>query len=197
MIRIGVTGGIGSGKSTVCAVLAGLGVPVYDSDGRARGLMDESMELRRKIVALLGEETYRGDTLDRAFVAGKVFGDKSTLASLEGIIHPAVAEDFETWAGEMEAQAAHPCVVLESAILFESGFDRLVDRVVTVSAPEEVRLERIVSSRHCSRREAMARMASQMTDAERESRADYVIENSGGREELAAAVENLYKLLKQ
>ncbi len=219
MIRIGVTGGIGSGKSTVCAIFAGLGIPVYNSDARARELMEGSGErgdggkLKSAITALLGKEAYGGGTLDRAFIAGKVFNDRTLLASLNAIVHPAVAEDFEAWAAKMEATEATwvetaemetgevgappPFVVLESAILFESGFDRLVDKVVTVSAPEAVRLKRIVGRDGCSREAAMARMVAQMTDAEREARADHVIYNGGGIWDTAVAVEKLYKLLKQ
>jgi dephospho-CoA kinase len=194
MIKVGVTGGIGSGKSTVCGVLAAMGVPVYESDSRARELMTGDGAVRRAIVELLGAEAYRGDVLDRGYVAAKVFSDRMLLASLNAIVHPAVALDFEAWA---LAFADRPYVVMESAILFESGFDRFVDRVVTVSAPEAVRLERACARcEGLSREEMLRRMAAQLTDADREGRADHIIDNSGSLPELAARVQQLDKELK-
>ncbi len=196
MIRVGVTGGIGSGKSTVCELFEELGAPVYYSDERARELMNSREEIRCAIVELLGDGAYRGDTLNNGYVAGRVFDDKGLLASLNAIVHPAVASDFEAWALSF---ARRPYIILESAILFESGFDKLIDRVVTVSAPETLRIERVVirSDGKASREDTMRRMANQMTDAEREARADRRIENSGSREELAAQVQLLDKEFKQ
>ncbi len=191
MIRVGVTGGIGSGKSTVCEIFALLGVPVYDSDRRARELMQEG-ELRQQIEALFG-------TSDRSYIAAKVFEDKSLLASLEALVHPVVAKDFEAWTQKQaRRQETTSYAVLESAILFESGFNKLMDRVITVSAPIETRLERIVTrSGALTREQARQRMAAQMTDSERETKADYVIDNCGTLSELAAQVEEIDKLLKQ
>lgn len=195
MTRVGVTGGIGSGKSTVCELFARSGVPVYDSDSRARELMNGGDgKIRRAVTSLLGPGAYRENMLDGAFVAGRVFADRMLLASLNAIVHPAVAEDFEAWA---MAKGDFPYVVLESAILFESGFWRLVDRVVTVSAPEQVRLERVCRRSGISREEVMRRMANQLSDSERERRADHIIDNGGSLHELAARVEEIDKLLKQ
>ncbi len=224
MIRVGVTGGIGSGKSTVCKLFAGLGVPVYDSDSRAREIMNgdggqgEDLVMaaggvRRAVVELLGEEAYRNGVLDAGFVAAKVFSDKMLLASLNAIVHPAVALDFEAWALSF---ADRPYVVLESAILFESGFDRFVDRIVTVSAPVEVRVERVMkrdgerasgdlgtSTRGAlergvaSREDVLRRMENQLSDAERQAHALITIDNSGSLEELARRVQLIDKELRQ
>lgn len=197
MIRVGVTGGIGSGKSTVCELFAELGAPVYNSDNRARGLMQGEDGVKRAVVALLGAEAYRGDVLDNVYVAGKVFADKMLLASLNAIVHPAAALDFEAWALSMTDL---PYVVLESAILFESGFDRLVDRVITVSAPEAIRLERVLrrgGDNMQSREEVMRRMANQLADADREARAWRTINNDGSLEDLAARIQLIDKELKQ
>ena len=196
MIRVGVTGGIGSGKSTVCELFEELGASVYNSDRRARELMNSGGEIRRAVVELLGNEAYRGDALDNAYVAGRVFADKMLLASLNGIVHPAVARDFEAWALSF---AGRRYVILESAILIESGFDRLVDRVVTVSAPETLRIERVLSREGggASREDVVRRMANQLTDAGREARADCRIDNGGSREELAAQVKLLDKKFRQ
>jgi dephospho-CoA kinase len=192
MIRVGVTGGIGSGKSTVCRLLAGRGAPVYDSDSRARELMDGDGEIRRAIEALLGTAAYRGDgLLDRGYVAGRVFGDRMLLASLNSIVHPAVALDFEAWTLPFRDR---PYVVLESAILLESGFDRFVDCVVAVAAPVEVRIER-TAGRGVSREDVMRRMDNQLTDEERARRAWRVINNGGSVEELARQVGEIHELL--
>ncbi|MDR2883143.1 MAG: dephospho-CoA kinase [Alistipes sp.] len=192
MIRVGVTGGIGSGKSTVCRLLAERDVPVYDSDSRARELMDGDGEIRRAIVSLLGSAAYRNDgSLDRCYVATKVFGDKMLLASLNAIVHPAVALDFEAWTLPFSSQ---PYVVLESAILLESGFNRFVDRVVTVAAPVEVRIERVVC-RGVNREEVMRRMDNQLSDGERAGRAWRVIDNGGSMDYLARQVAEIHKLL--
>ncbi len=195
MIKAGVTGGIGSGKSTVCKLFAERRVPVYNSDSRAREIVNGGGEIRRAIVDLLGEQAYHDDRLDSAYVAGKVFSDKLLLASLNAIVHPAVALDLEAWALSF---ADRPYVVLESAILFESGFDRFVDRVINVSAPEPVRLERVLArGGGLSREEVMRRMANQLTDADREARAWRTIDNSGTLAELTARIEEIDKELKQ
>jgi dephospho-CoA kinase len=212
MIRVGITGGIGSGKTTAAGLFAALGVPVYNSDGRARELM-ESDELHPAIEALLGREAYGGDgRLDRGFIARKVFTDKGLLASLERIVHPAVAADFEAWAAS-HIQPAY--ILLESAILFESGFNRFMDRTITVSAPEHVRIERALArfgsgdtaatgnasatgnGSKISREQLLERMANQLTDSEREARADYIIDNGGSAKELADRVAQIDKILKQ
>lgn len=192
MIRVGVTGGIGSGKSAVCQCFARLGVPVYDSDSRAKMLMD-SDGIRRAIVDLLGEGAYRNGVLDRSFVAAKVFSDKMLLAALNAIVHPAVAQDFGAWTLGL---ASHRYVLMESAILFESGFDRLVDRVIAVSAPAEMRLERILADRGISREEVVRRMENQLTDPERESRADFVVHTTGTLDDLFEKVQLLDSQLK-
>ncbi len=242
MIRVGVTGGIGSGKSTVCALFERLGVPAYDCDRRARELMDGSdsvvktddgeyggadtdeygeNSLRDAIIALLGKEAYREEGgVDRAFIAGKVFDDKKLLASLNAIVHPAVAEDFEAWVqdrkegrsqkdptgvgaergertlADSREREAVPYVIMESAILFESGFDRFTDRVVVVTAPVELRIERVMARGGISREDVVKRIANQLSDSERIARADYTIDNGAGFKELAARVEELDKLLK-
>ncbi len=196
MIRVGVTGGIGSGKSAVCKLFEELGAPVYYSDHRGRELISGGGEMKQAIVRLLGPGSYRGDMPDTSYIAGKVFADKMLLASLNSIIHPAVALDFEGWTLSL---VDRPYVVLESAILLESGFDRLVDRIVAVSAPESLRLERVLERGHggVSREDIIRRMANQMADADREARADFVVDNGGGIEELARQVQLIDKELRK
>jgi dephospho-CoA kinase len=193
MKKIGVTGGIGSGKSRVCALFAELGMPVYYSDSRAKELVNGGGQLREKIISLLGSEAYQGDRLNNSFVACKVFSDKMLLASLNAIVHPAVAEDFAAWA---MSKTTYPYVLLESAILFESGFDRFVDEVITVSAPVEVRVARVILRDGLSRAEVMERIANQLTDEAREARANYIIHNDEDAENLTVKVSDLNKLLR-
>ena len=172
-LKIGITGGIGSGKSTVCRVFAALGVPVYDSDARAKALMESDPTLREQISTLLGEEAYAEGRLDRAYVASRVFADAGLLTELDGIVHPAVGRDFAAWAAGQTADY----VLLESAILFESGFAAQVDRTVTVSAPLEERIARTVRRDGSDEAKVRARVARQWSDAQREARADYVVRN--------------------
>ncbi|MEG1404991.1 MAG: dephospho-CoA kinase [Alistipes sp.] len=171
MIKVGITGGIGSGKSTVCRLFAQRGVAVYDSDAAAKRLMSEA--LRPQIIALFGAAAYDGGQLDRAYLARRVFGDPQALSALNDVVHPAVKADFEAWCGQQQGDY----VLLESAILFESGFDALVDRTLAVLAPLEVRMERTCRRDDVCEEEVRRRMAAQMSDDEQAARADYTVVN--------------------
>ena len=172
-MRVGICGGIGSGKSTVCDMFASCGAAVYSSDERAKALMEHDAELRRALVEAFGEECYGEGGLNRQFLAGEVFGCEERLALLNSIVHPAVRRDFEAWA---EAQQSD-YVILESAILFESGFDALVDCSVAVLAPRALRLQRAMSRDGASREAVEARMAAQMSDDELLARATFSLVN--------------------
>lgn len=175
MIRIGLTGGIGSGKSTVARLLAELGAECYDSDSRAKMLMQSDPALREELTRLFGGGVYSPDgRLDRTALAAVVFGDPERLAQLNGAVHPAVARDWTQWCAE---RADRDAVVLESAILFESGFDAMVDRTVTVSAPEELRIERCMARDGAAAEAVRRRISAQWSDAERERCADHIISN--------------------
>ncbi len=191
MIKVGICGGIGGGKSTVCALLAEKGVPVYDSDSRAKALMNTSPEIVDAVKAAFGGQSYRDGTLDRAYLAAKVFGDEEALARLDAIVHPAVRRDFEEWAAEQQADY----VVLESAILFESGFDACVDASVAVLAPHPLRLERAMQRDGAVRERILERMAAQMSDDELAGRADLSIVNID-REDLEHDVAELDRRLR-
>ena len=188
MYKVGVTGGIGSGKSTVCKLLAEYGVAVYDSDSKAKELMNSDVDLRRALCEAFGEECYNAEGLNRAYLAEKVFGDKEALAKLNSIVHPAVKADFRAWA-EMQRSAY---VVLESAILFESGFDSEVDTTLAVMAPMEERVRRTMSRDGSDRAAVEARIANQMSDDELRSRAARAIVNLR-MEYLESDVEQLHK----
>lgn len=160
MYKVGVTGGIGSGKSTVCRLFAERGIAVYDSDSQAKRLMEESDTLRAALVGAFGTECYAEGRLNRRYLAGRVFGDAEALARLNALVHPAVREDFRMWA---ERQSG-PYVILESAILFEAGFENEVDTTLAVLAPAEERIKRCMERDGASREEVLRRMASQADD---------------------------------
>ncbi len=191
MIKIGVTGGIGSGKSTVCRLFADYGVPVYDSDRAARRLMNEDPALRRALVDRFGADTYTASgELDRPLLASRVFGHPEALRDLDALVHPAVMRDFAQWCTEY-ADADY--VLLESAILFEAGLEGHVDRTLAVMAPRELRIER-AAARDGSDREAITRrIAAQMEDDERLRRADYTLVNIE-RDDLERDVADLNRI---
>lgn len=189
MYKVGITGGIGSGKSTVCRLFEQNGIAVYDSDARAKALMAESATLREQLVAAFGAECYNEQGLNRAYLAGRVFGDEVELRRLNGIVHPAVKEDFRLWA---DAQRG-AYVVLESAILFESGFDAEVDTTLAVMAPMEERLRRTAERDGTDMEAIKRRMEHQLSDDELHARAARTIVNLR-MDYLESDVEQLHKI---
>lgn len=174
MMKVGITGGIGSGKSTVCRLFEQLGTAVYDSDREAKRLMTESADLRRQIGERFGAESYAADgSLNRGWLAARVFTDPQALADLNAMVHPAVMADFAAWAERQSGDY----VVLESAILFEAGLEQSVDRTVAVLAPLELRLERTCRRDGCDRAAVRRRMAAQLDDDTLCARADYTVVN--------------------
>ncbi|RAV29117.1 dephospho-CoA kinase [Sinomicrobium soli] len=174
MIVVGLTGGIGSGKSTVARMFSELGVPVYISDIEAGKLMRTAPEIRTAIVALLGEKAYTPGGPDNAYIAGKVFSDRALLGRLNGIIHPAVAAHFRGWYARQHA----PYVIKEAAVLFESGGNKECDAVVMVTAPEETRIKRVMQRDTVSREDVLRRIANQWDEKRKEALSDYVIVNT-------------------
>lgn len=170
---VGLTGGIGSGKSTVSKMFLDLGVPVYNSDERAKKLMNTSAEIKNQIIAFLGKESYREEKLNRAYIAKKVFNDTTLLAQLNAIVHPVVREDFLKWTGEQE----YCYVIQETALLFENNARHLYDSIILVTAPKEERISRVVSRDNGTREQVIARMNNQMDDEEKLNVSDFVIEN--------------------
>lgn len=189
MYKVGITGGIGSGKSTVCALLADYGVAVYDSDAEAKRLMENSAELRTALQEAFGEESYTESGINRAYLASKVFGDEEQLQRLNSIVHPAVRADFAAWA---ERQSA-PYVVLESAILFESGFDGEVNSTLAVVAPLEERIRRTMERDNSDRESVLRRIGHQLSDDELHRLSNRTIVNIR-REYLESDVEQLHKM---
>lgn len=174
MIKVGITGGIGSGKTTVCRLFAALGVPVYDSDSQAKRLMEEDPQLRENLAERFGQAIYATGHLDRKMLAARVFGNPAELAALNALVHPAVMRDFERWASMHEDS---DYVMLESAILFEAGLASYVDRTLAVVAPLELRIERTCQRDGATPEEVRRRIAAQFSEEELRARADYVVTN--------------------
>jgi dephospho-CoA kinase len=177
MLKIGITGGIGSGKTTVCKIFETLGIPVYYADERAKRLMVENTGLVSEIKRLLGPEAYFEDgSLNRKYIARIVFNDPDKLTQLNSLVHPAVGRDGEQWHA---AQKGVPYTLKEAAILFESKSHLLLDKVIAVSAPVEMRIARVIARDQVDRTTVEARIREQMPEEERIRRADFVIYNDG------------------
>lgn len=190
MYKVGLTGGIGSGKSTVAELLRDRGIAVYDSDSRAKMLMVNDESLRAALVNAFGAECYTEEGLNRAWLAERVFTSTEELGRLNAIVHPAVMRDFAAWAEAQEGEY----VVLESAILLEAGLESHVDVVVAVMAPKGVRIERAMKRDGATAEQIEERMRNQMSDDERTERAKYAIVNID-LEELEEDVEQLHRRL--
>lgn len=171
---IGLTGGIGSGKSTIANVFKFLSIPVYEADSASKRLIDEDSLLQAELVMLLGADIIKEQRINRPLMAQRIFGDKEILAQTNALIHPAVARDFVKWHQE-HLRAAY--VIREAAILFESGTFKDCSKVIVVTAPKEMRINRVMERNSITRDEVLQRMSNQWSDEEKLSRADYVIYN--------------------
>lgn len=189
MYKVGVTGGIGSGKSTVCRLFAERGIEVYDSDSRAKTLMNGHARLRAQLVERFGAACYKDGVLDRRYLAGRVFSDAEALAALNAIVHPAVRDDFRAWAERQHG----PYVILESAILFEAGFAGEVDTTLAVLAPVEERVKRCMERDGASREDVLRRMSNQSDDDTLHRLADRTVVNIR-RDYLESDVQRLHEI---
>ena len=189
MRRIGITGGIGSGKSFVSSILRNeLGVPVYDCDAESKRLTAENETIRVQLAALVGEDVFDGrGGLNRERLASYLFASEEHAKAVESIVHPQVREDFRQWCTAQRTSI----VAMESAILYESGFDAEVDEVLFVAAPIETRIARAMERDGCPRKAIHARMARQDTELARE-KASWIIKN-----EKDATKETILKQLKR
>ncbi len=176
---VGITGGIGSGKSTVCRIFRLLGIPVYASDERAKWLMAHDPALKREISSAFGPESYLADgTVNRAFLAEQVFSDPEKTKQINSLVHPAVGRDFRKWAENQKG----PYLLKEAALLFETGAARELDKVINVSSPLKIRIARVLM-RDPHRDEAQINQIidQQMPDDEKNGKADFVIKNSDNK----------------
>ena len=175
MKTLGITGGIGSGKSYVSAILQKeFGIPVYDCDKEAKRLTATDKEIRQQLIELVGAEVFKDETLNKTLLADYLFSDVENASKVNAIIHPAVLKDFKFWASK---QQNHELVALESAILFESGFNAFVDKILFIDAPEDVRLQRAMLRDGASEEQIKARMKMQQPELHR-LQSDFVIDNS-------------------
>ncbi len=173
MMVIGLTGGIGSGKTTVANEFAKLGIPVYFADEEAKRLMNGDEDVKKAIITLFGKEAYKGKTLNKTLVAQKVFNDKTLLQKLNAIVHPAVRKHFNTWVEKQHS----PYVIQEAAIIFENGSNALYNAIVLVTAPKDVRISRVQQRDGFSKEQVEARMRNQWEDEKKSKYAHYILEN--------------------
>lgn len=172
---IGITGGIGSGKSTIARFFTVLGFPVYNSDERAKELYFDP-EIKERVIRLLGEDAYAGGELNKAHIAQKIFSDSTLREKLNAIIHPAVGEDFKKW---MQSHSDKKFVIKESALLFETGLYKQCFKNILVTAPGEIRIRRVMQRDKLNRSEVEKKLRSQWADHEKENLADLILQNDG------------------
>jgi len=195
MIKIGVTGGIGSGKSTVCKYFEELGISVYYSDFQARRIMETDKSVISSIITEFGEKSYSNDKLNKDYLASIVFGNNQLISKLNKIVHPAVINDFIGWSEIQEGDY----VILESALIFESGINSILQKVICVTASDEEKAERIFKRDGLSKEEIYKRIKSQMPDSEKSKFADYVIisgDKNQMKERVLAIHQEFCKTLK-
>jgi dephospho-CoA kinase len=173
MLRVGLTGGIGSGKSTVAQIFEVLAVPVYYADQAARDLMNKDPELKEKIISTFGYQSYKEGKLDRQYIANLVFSDKVKLDLLNSIVHPATIRDGELWMQKQTSRYA----IKEAAIIFESGLEKYFDYIIGVTAPESLRIQRVTARDQTTAEEVRQRLQQQMDESEKMSKCDFVINN--------------------
>lgn len=192
---VGVTGGIGSGKTTVCRVFSILGIPVYSADDRAKWLMGNNSNLKKAISSEFGEKSFLEDgSLNRAFLAEEVFSDPEKVKRINSLVHPAVGEDFKNWANSQTA----PYLIKEAALLFESGSSKELDFVINVSSPLKIRVARVLlRDPHRSEEQVNHIIDQQMPDEQKNELADYVIKNNDSKLIIPQVLEIHQKLCAQ
>lgn len=173
MLKIGLTGGIGSGKSTVAKVFEMLGIPVYYADDAAKRIMNEDEELRKQIIAYFGDASYENRQLNRAHISSQVFNNRKKLDLLNSIVHPVTIADAEKWMLQQQT----PYAVKEAALIFEANADKQLDYVIGVSAPFDLRLKRVMEREGITADKVQARMDKQMDEEEKMKRCDFIIYN--------------------
>ena len=177
MLKIGITGSIGAGKSTVAGIFKVLGVPVFDADATAKSILNSDPELREQIIAAFGSETYKNGLLDRKYLATLVFNNPDQLAKLNALVHPATIKAANAWAKHWEEQGS-AYIVKEAALLFEVGTNVGLDFIIGVTAPEDLRITRVMARDHVTRGEVLKRMQHQLDDTKKMERCDIVIDNN-------------------
>lgn len=172
---IGITGGIGSGKSFVSEIIQKMGYPVYNSDNESKKIVDSDLEIRQALNTLFGKDMFEAGTLDRVFLAEKIFASDEIRLQVNNIIHPKVRAYFNTWKENQESDL----VFNEAAILFETGAYKTFDKMILVTAPLELKIERVMQRDHCTKAEVEQRMANQWSDEQKIPLTDFIVENDG------------------
>ena len=177
MLKIGITGSIGAGKSTVAGIFKVLGIPVFDADATAKNILNTDSVLREQIAATFGSETYKNGLLDRKYLATLVFNNPNQLAKLNALVHPASIEAANIWAKHWEEQGC-PYILKEAALLFEAGTNVGLDFIIGVTAPVEMRIARVMERDHVTREEVLSRMRHQLEDTQKMKRCTIVLDNN-------------------
>lgn len=191
MLRVGLTGGIGSGKSTVAKIFKVLGIPVYDADKVSKKLMNEDQDMKMKLIRAFGKETYKEGILDRKFLSVAVFNDPEKLSLLNSIVHPATIRNASEW---MKKQHA-PYLIKEAALIFESGSNKDLDYVIGVQSPLELRVSRTIARDSVSREQVLSRIQNQMNEEEKMALCDFIIQNDKEHSILEQVLELHEKLV--
>lgn len=197
MIILGITGGIGSGKTTVTNIFTLLGIPVYIADVESKRLTDESSVIKEKLIALFGDELYLDGRLNKALLASHIFGNEDNLAKVNSIIHPEVKKDFDFW---IDRNNQEEILAIESAIMFESGFSNFVDKTITIYSSLEDRVKRAMKRDNSTQDKVMSRIKSQMPDEEKVKLSDFVIVNDNKQsliEQVLSLLEDINQSLKR
>ena len=191
MLKVGITGGIGSGKTTVCKMFEKLGIPVYYADDRAKYLMQHEHFLIDQIKKNFGDDVYVNGTLDRKVLASKVFNDKAKLDLLNSLVHPAVFRDTERWIEEQKEKKV-PYVLKEAALLVETGSYKALDKLIVVTAPINMRIQRVTERDNTDTEEVLARVRNQLPEEEKVKLASFIISNNNGLNELEQQVLKIH-----
>ena len=173
MMIVGITGGIGSGKSTVSRIFISLGIPVYDSDNRSKTLLNTNKQLKDTLIKEFGKNIYSATGIDRAYFASLIFNSKDKLARSNQIIHPFVKKDFKNWVKKQTS----PYVIKESAVLFETGIYKQLDKTILVIAPEELRIKRVIKRDQIPVKVVLERIKNQWEAFQKEALADFIVVN--------------------
>lgn len=193
-LKVGITGGIGSGKTYISKIFESLAIPVYYSDERAKWLMHHDSDLKSNITELLGENAYVDGQLNRSYIAGIVFKDPMLLQQLNQLVHPAVREDFEAFCTN---HPNAPYVINEAALLIESGSYKTLDKLIVVTCTQEIRIQRVMQRDQVGREQVLERIKNQMPEEAKIALADYVIQNNGDVSPEKEVKEIHRKLLNQ
>ena len=174
MLKVAITGGIGSGKSLVCQVFKTLGIPIFDADAVSNQLVEHDATLKNSIIELFGKEAYKNNIYNRKYIASIVFSQAEMLQALNALIHPKAIEAAKQWFEKQQS----PYAIKEAAILFESNSEKDIDIIIGVTAPEQIRIERVMQRTGYSKEEVIKRMQQQMPDEEKMAKCNYVIQNN-------------------